>query len=407
MITDIPTGGEAFDDDWRVRAEDVIPGGSSTGSKRPSALYGSASHDNRLPTHFDSAAGCNVFATNGQRFIDCSMALGAVAIGYGDASVTAAVHHAATNGNVSGLPHRLEVEVAERLIDVIPCAEQVRFFRTGAEANAAAVRVARTLTGRTHIIACGYFGWLDWCSDAAGIPASVRDDITWVAFNDIASIRDAFTALGNHVAAVIIEPLVEQLATREWLYEARTLCTQHASVLIFDEVKTAFRIRTGGVQALHDIEPDLTTLGKAMANGYALAALVGRAEVMQAATRTWISSTAAAESTALAAANAVLDWHDRVDVCARIEHIGRTMQHAIQRALTTVPSLGISAEGPFAMWRLVADNQSDLDALVAAATRHGVLLKRGAYQFAALAHDAESIEAVERSVAAAAQEVVA
>ncbi|MEP6779612.1 MAG: aminotransferase class III-fold pyridoxal phosphate-dependent enzyme, partial [Gemmatimonadaceae bacterium] len=118
------------DDEWRARAEDVIPGGSSTGSKRAAALYGSASHDSRLPTHYERAKGCSLYTTEGSRLIDCSMALGAVAIGYADASVTRAVHDAATNGNVTGLPHRLEVEVAERLVEVIPCAEQVRFLRT-------------------------------------------------------------------------------------------------------------------------------------------------------------------------------------------------------------------------------------------------------------------------------------
>ena len=188
-MIDVPVGSDASDDDWRARAEDVIPGGSSTGSKRAAALYGSAAHDNRLPTHFDSATGCTLIATDGQRLIDCSMALGAVAIAYADPSVTAAVHHAASTGNVSGLPHRLEVEVAERLVDVIPCAEQVRFLRTGAEANAAAIRTARTLTGRMHIVACGYFGWLDWCSDAAGVPASTKHDITWVAFNDAKALE--------------------------------------------------------------------------------------------------------------------------------------------------------------------------------------------------------------------------
>jgi glutamate-1-semialdehyde 2,1-aminomutase len=400
------SGDSAPDNDWRARAEDVIPGGSSTGSKRPAALYGSASHDDRLPTHFERAHGCTLFATNGERLIDCSMALGAVAIGYGDPSITAAVQEAAANGNVAGLPHRLEVDVAERLIEVIPCAEQVRFLRTGAEANAAAIRTARTHTNRVHIIACGYFGWLDWCSQAEGVPSTVQSLTAWVPFNDVAALHAAFAENGERVAALILEPLVEKLATMEWLKAARTLCDEHGVVLIFDEVKTAFRMRTGGVQSLLGVEPDLATLGKAMANGYPLSALVGRAEVMSAVTKTWISSTAAAESTGLAAANAVLDWHDRVDVCARLEHVGHSMLEAVRRALASVPSLNIRAEGPSQMWQLVADNSTDLDALVAAATQHGVLLKRGAYQFAALAHDSAAIEAIEQGVAAAARDVV-
>lgn len=395
------------DGGWRERADDAIPGGSSTGSKRPAVLYGSAAHDDRLPTHYERAQGCAVFTTNGTRLIDCSMALGAVAIGYADPSITAAVEIAARDGNVSGLPHRLEVEVAERLIDAVPCGEQVRFLRTGAEATAAAVRTARTYTARTHIIACGYFGWLDWCSTASGVPEAVQHDVTWVPFNDVAALEAEVARVGQQLAGIIIEPLIEALATAAWLSAARTLCDRAGAVLIFDEVKTAFRIRTGGVQALLGVEPDLTTLGKALANGYPLSALVGRAEVMHATTRTWISSTAAAESTGLAAAAAVLDWHDRVDVCARLEHVGRTMQECVRRALATVPALRVRAEGPAHMWRLVADDPADLDALVAEATRSGVLLKRGAYQFACLAHDAESLELVEQGVAQAAQRVVA
>jgi glutamate-1-semialdehyde 2,1-aminomutase len=394
------------DDSWRARAEDAIPGSSSTGSKRPDALYGTAASDARLPTHFERANGCALYTTSGTRLIDTGMALGAVAIGYADPAVTSAVQAAAAHGNVSALPHRLEVEIAERLIDVIPCAEQVRFLRTGAEATAAAIRTARALTGRTHVIACGYFGWLDWCSDAAGVPTNTKDDITFIPFNDVVELNAACDRFGPELAAVIIEPLVEQLATSAWLSAARTRCTVLGAVLVFDEVKTAFRIRTGGVQALLDIEPDLTTLGKALANGYPLSALVGRAEVMQAVTRTWISSTAATESTGLAAAGAVLDWHERVDVCARLEHIGRTMKECVRRALATVPSLDVRAEGPAHMWRLVATTPGDLDALVAAATHYGVLLKRGAYQFACLAHDAESLEQVEDGVARAARSLV-
>ncbi len=239
------------------------------------------------------------------------------------------------------------------------------------------------------------------------MPSSTKSDITWVQFNDIDSLQSAFAVLGDSVAALMIEPLVEVLATAEWLQAARALCDAYGTVLIFDEVKTAFRVRTGGVQALYGIEPDLTTLGKALANGYPLSALVGRAAVMHAATQTWISSTAAAERTGLAAANAVLDLHDRLDVCARLSEIGRTMKRAVIAALETAPTVAIRTEGEAVMWRLVADNPADLDMLVAHATRHGVLLKRGAYQFAALAHDDEAIHGVQQAVTASLRDIVA
>ncbi len=381
-------------DTWRTRALDAIPGGSSTGSKRPEVLYGSRAFDDRLPTHFERAEGCTLWAPDGRRFLDCGMALGAVGIGYADQAVTRAVQEAAANGNVSALPHRLEVEVAERLIDVIPCAEQVRFLRTGAEATAAAVRIARAATGREHVVACGYFGWLDWCSDADGVPASTSAAISWVPFDDIAALTAACAALPHPPAAIIIEPLVHDIANREWLQAARELATAYGAVLVFDEIKTAFRVRTGGVQELHGVLPDLTTLGKAMANGFPLAAVVGRAEVMAAAARSWISSTAATESTGLAAARVVLDWHDRVDVPERMAIAGGALQQVIGAALAESPWVGVRAEGPPMMWRLVAESPESLDALVAVGAHHGLLLKRGAYQFGAVAHDHRAIEQV-------------
>lgn len=388
----VPDTPPKYRDLARSRAADVIPGGSSTGSKRPEALYGAHADSSSLPTHYVRAEGCTLIAEDGRRYIDCSMALGAVGIGYGDAAVTRAVQDAAAAGNVSALPHLIEVDVAERLAEVIPCAEQVRFLRTGAEATAAAVRIARVATGRTHVLACGYFGWLDWCSDAAGVPDAVMRDITRIAFDDVASLDAAVAQQSKRVAAIIVEPLVHDIASVEWLRALRDACDRIGAVLIFDEIKTAFRIRTGGVQELHRVIPDLTTVGKALANGYPLAAVVGRAGVMEAAQRTWISSTAAAETTGLAAARAVLDWHDRVDVPERILVAGLGMQAAIGDALAAAPHTGVRLEGPPQMLRLVVNHEEQLDVFVAAGVTHGVLFKRGAYQFPSLAHDERSID---------------
>lgn len=388
---------DAPDSEWRSRAAGVIPGGSSTGSKRPEALYGSRAHDAAVPSHYERASGCRVWSTDGRVFVDCGMALGAVGIGYADPAITTAVQEAAASGPVSSLPHRLEVEVAEALVNVIPCAERVRFLRTGAEATSAAVRLARTLTGRSRVVACGYFGWLDWNSDAAGVPTSVQALVSWVPFGDVAALESAVHT-GETPAAIVIEPLVHEVAPLSWLQTARRLADQIGALLIFDEVKTCFRVRTGGVQALTGVTPDLTAVGKALANGYPLAAVVGRADAMDAASRTWISSTAAAEATGLAAARAVLEWHDRLDVCDRMSNAGGVLQEIIGSALAEAPWVGVRAEGPPVMWRLTAEVPEQLDALVAAAARDGVLLKRGAYQFGAVAHDDEALEAVSRAM---------
>jgi glutamate-1-semialdehyde 2,1-aminomutase len=304
------------------------------------------------------------------------------------------------------LPHRLEVEVAERLIELVPCAEQVRFLRTGAEATAAAVRIARTATARAHVIGSGYFGWLDWCSEAAGVPEGVRRDFTSVPFDDVAAMQAAVAAHAGDLAAIIVEPLVHEIASVAWLTAIRAECDRVGAVMILDEIKTAFRIRTGGVQEFLHVRPDLTTLGKAMANGFPLAAVVGRAEIMGAAAGTWISSTAAAESTGLAAAKAVCDWHDRVDVPARLAAIGTGLRDMVAASLEESPWTGVTAHGPPAMWRLEAEIPERLDAFVAGAAREGVLFKRGAYQFAALAHDDKATDTVHSALAVVVRSLV-
>jgi glutamate-1-semialdehyde 2,1-aminomutase len=352
------------------------------------------------------ADGCHLVDVAGRRYLDLGMALGAVGIGYADPAVTQAVCAAAAQGPVGALPHVLEVEVAERLVAAVPCAEQVRFLRTGAEAAAAAVRLARVVTGRTRVVASGYFGWLDWCGEAAGVPEAVRDQVSWVPFNDTAALARAVDD-GPPPAAIMLEPLVHDVAGAAWLGEARRLADAAGAVLVFDEVKTAFRVRTGGVQALHGILPDLATVGKALANGYPLAAVVGRRAIMEAAARTWISSTAAAEATGLAAARAVLDWHDRVPVPARMAAVGARLRGRVAAALARHADLGVRAVGPDVMWRLEADHPEALDQVVAAAARAGVLLKRGAYQFAALAHEASAEDDLDAALPAALESAAA
>ena len=390
---------DASDAAWRARAEAVIPGGASAGSKRAEVLYGP--HATGGPTHFAGARGCRLLTASGDELIDCTMALGAVALGYADEAVTAAVVDAAARGHVAGLSPMQEVELAERLCDVIPCAEQVRFLKTGAEGVAAAVRIARAHTGRDAVIGCGYFGWLDWSSDARGVPAGARADFERVPFDDAAALEDAARRLGDRLAAVVLEPVIERLPSGSWLETARRLCERSGAVLIFDEVKTGFRLRPGGYQEYAGITPDLAVFGKALANGYPLAAVVGRAEVMRAARSTWISSTLASEGVALAAAGAVLDWHERAEVCEALWRIGDEMKEAVSRAVRASGVRGVTVEGIAPMWLVRFDDERRQSRFLALALEAGVLFKRGAYNFASLAHDDDAVAAVERAASEA------
>src|SRR5205085_9584341 len=157
---------------WSERANAVLPTGAATGRKRAAARYDYENSD--APTHIATARGCRVTTMNGDSFVDCTMALGAVALGYAEPRVTKAVIEAASEGSVAGLSSWREVELAERLCAVIPCAERVQFLKSGAEAVFAAVRLARTYTGRDRIVASGYLGWHDCSSISEGVPNAVR-----------------------------------------------------------------------------------------------------------------------------------------------------------------------------------------------------------------------------------------
>ncbi|MBX6331101.1 MAG: aminotransferase class III-fold pyridoxal phosphate-dependent enzyme [Gemmatimonadaceae bacterium] len=384
---------EQSDVEWRSRAASVIPGGASTGSKRPDALFGPGTDFG--PTHFVRASGCRVTTAAGAEIIDCTMALGAVALGYADEAVTHAVVEAASQGNVSGLSHVLEVEVAERLCEVVPCAEQVRFLKSGAEGVAAAVRIARTHTGRSLVLGAGYFGWLDWWSDAPGVPPGAHADFHAVPFDDVAALETAVRANGDALAAIVIEPVIERFPSEAWVAAARRLCDEHGAVLIFDEMKTGFRVRTGGYQEYAGITPDLAVFGKALANGYPLSAIVGKEDVMRAAASTWISSTLAGESTALAAAAAVLERHARREVCEALWETGAEMQRAVERAIEAAGVSGVRVRGIPPMWFIDFDDDRWRTRFLETALEHGVLFKRGAYNFASLAHDEDAIAAIE------------
>jgi glutamate-1-semialdehyde 2,1-aminomutase len=386
---------------WRERAEAVLPTGASTGSKRYTSLWGDDAEEG-LPTHFVSAAGCRVSAVGATTYIDCTMGLGSVALGYAEPRVTRAVVEAVADGTVAALSNWREVELAERLHTLIPCAERVQLLKTGAEATSAAVRIARTYTGRDRIIASGYFGWHDWAADQAeGVTAAVRSGTIRIPFDDVSALERATTEAGSGLAAIVLEPVVERAASDAWLRRARELCDASGAALIFDEIKTGFRVAPGGYQELCGITPDLATFGKALANGFPLAAVVGHAALMDAARRTWISSTLASESSALAAALAVLDWHEEADICGTLAETGREMRASLDRAIAASGVTGVSTEGIDPMFLLRWDDPARESHFVRAALRAGVILKRGAYNFAAVAHDEEALREIEAAASGA------
>ena len=195
-----------------------IPGFTSTGSKRPEALFGAGAPVG-LPVKLARASGAEVWDTEGRRYLDCIMALGAVALGYGHPEVNAAAHAAIDAGVVGPLPPEAEERLAERLAGLMPWMERTRFLKTGAEAVAAALRLARAATGRELVLRCGYHGWLDWCQPAGapGVPEGTFGLSEAIPFNDATPGRELIRRHGSRLAAVIVEPVVDGAPSAEWL----------------------------------------------------------------------------------------------------------------------------------------------------------------------------------------------
>jgi len=368
--------------DWRV------PGFTSTGSKRPDALFGT-------PERMTRAAGCRVWDEAGREYVDFVMALGAVALGYGHPDVNRAATEAIAAGVVGPLPPVAEEELAEALAEKIPWLERVRFLKTGAEAVAAAVRLARVATGRDDVLGCGYHGWLDWSQGATeGVPATVRNLFAELPFNDVATGREMIRARAGRLAAVVVEPVIVSEPAREWLEMLRVETERVGAILIFDEIKTAFRLAIGGAVERYHVQPapDLVVLGKALANGFPLAVVGGRADLMNGASRTWISSTLATEGVALAAARATLEVFARDDVCGHLHRIGTRLLHGLHEVQRAHSGLVTGVAGIAEMCFLHCATEDLSRALTSHAAERGLLFKRTAYNFVSLAHDEGTVD---------------
>ena len=372
--------------DWRV------PGFTSTGSKRPDALFGTGD-DPALPTRMVRAAGARVWDVEGREYLDYVMALGAVALGYGHPVVNRAASDAIAAGVVGPLPPVQEETLAEALARRLPWMERIRFLKTGAEAVAAAVRIARVATGREEVLGCGYHGWLDWCQGRVeGVPQATRAVFAELPFNDPERAREMIRFRRDRLAAVVVEPVVVSEPTREWLEILRAETQEAGAVLVFDEIKTAFRLAVGGATERYGVVPDLMVIGKALANGFPLAAVGGRADVMAGVNRTWISSTLATESVALAAALATLEVFEAEQVCAHLHRVGTDFLHGLHRLQHEHRHVLTGVGGVAEMCFLHFASEEVSRSVAAACARRGLLFKRSAYNFVSLAHGTAEID---------------
>ncbi len=367
-----------------------VAGLTSTGSKRPEALFGAAEPVLRMTR----SRGCRVWDAAGREYLDFVMALGAVALGYGHPGVTRAAIEAIEAGGVGSLPPVQEEALAAELCRRIPWMERVRFLKTGAEAVAAAVRLARAATGRDHVLGCGYHGWLDWCprGETPGIPRSIRALYGEIGFNDPAGTRERIRSAGDRLAAVVFEPVIQVPPDPEWLAVLREETSRAGAVLVCDEIKTVGRLALGGGCERYGIRPDLVVLGKAMANGYPLAAVGGRAELMEEVRRTWISSTLATESVALAAASATLRALVEERVPEHLGALGGRLLGGLRELAARHPGAVAGVAGIPEMCHLEYRDEPLSGRVAAACAERGLLFKRSPYNFVSLAHDAAAVD---------------
>lgn len=309
----------------KAKAERLIPSCSQTFSKSPSQFVQGAA-----PVFLVRGQGSHVWDVDGNEYIDYAMALGPIILGHNEPAVTEAVIRQLRDGVTFSLPHPLEVELAQLLTDIIPCAQMVRFGKNGSDATSGAVRLARAATGRELIASCGYHGWQDWYIGTTtrnrGVPKAVQTLTISFEYNHLESLQRIFAEHPRQVAAVIMEPVGVEPPREGFLQAVQGLARREGAVLIFDEVLTGFRVALGGAQEYFGVTPDLACFGKAMANGFPLSAVVGRRDIMRLFDEVFFSFTFGGETASLAAAAATIAELKYRDVIAHLWRQGARLE---------------------------------------------------------------------------------
>lgn len=309
-------------------AESVIPLGSQTFSKSRTQYPVGVS-----PFFASKGSGSYIWDVDGNKYIDLVASLAAVTLGYGDPEINRAIKKQLKKGVSLSLSSKLETVVAEKIIDLVPSAEMVRFAKNGSDATSAAVRIARYFTGRDHIISIGYHGWHDWyigsTTRSMGVPSTVRALTLSARYNDLSHVENLFEEVKGDIAAVILEPMNSVDPAPGYLESLRNFCSSNNILLIFDEVITGFRFARGGAQELLGVTPDLSCFGKGIANGFPISVIAGRREIMEGFKEVFFSGTFGGELLSLTAANVVLDKVRDNRVIPELYRVGQAIQQGL------------------------------------------------------------------------------
>ena len=288
------------------------------------------------PSYMDHGDGCYIYDVDGNKFIDFICALGPITIGYNDPTVNKAVINQVHKFASGSLQSELEVQLAEKLCEIIPCAEMVRFVKNGSDATTAAIRLARAYTGRDMVLMSGYHGMHDWSIGASsnnkGVPKAVCNLTKNFTYNDIDDLENKLKE--NKVAAVILEPIQSNGPKNGYLDAVKEMAHKYGAILIFDEVVSGFHYALGGAQELFNVSPDLVTFGKGMGNGYPISAVAGRKELLEQIEQgVFISTTFGGDSIAMAASLATLDILSQPGYYDHIIRIGTMLHDGIQNRI--------------------------------------------------------------------------
>lgn len=342
------------------KAKKIIPGGTQLLSKRPELHL-----PDLWPSYYSKAKGCEIWDLDNKKYIDmCYMGIAACVLGYADPDVNKAVKEAVDKANVTTLNAPEEVELAELMCQLHPWAEQVRFSRSGGEAMAIAVRIARAYSGKDKILFCGYHGWHDWylsanlASDKSldghllpgleplGVPRALQGTAIPFYYNQTEEFLKLIEKYGKEVGAVVMEPARNYNPNSDFLKTIRNVTKKLGIVLIFDEVSSGFRLYPGGAHMIYKIYPDIAVFSKAMGNGYPTAAIIGKKSVMSSAEKTFISSTTWTDRIGSVAALATIKKYKKLKVASHLNKMGKKIQEGWKK-LAKKHNLDIEIAGIF------------------------------------------------------------
>lgn len=321
-------------------AKTLVPGGV-LGARKPSDFI-----EGEYPIFFDQGKGCRLKDVDGNEYIDFLCGYGPIILGYREEEVDdAVIRQIKEKGFCFTLTQKYQNDLAKRIKQFVPCSEMSIFLKTGSDATTASIRIARAYTNRIKVMRCGYHGWHDWCVEMkGGIPEKLYEDVYEFHYNDLDHLADLMKRHGDQTAAIIMTPFGHPLHQKMeepkpgFLQGVRELADKYGAVLIFDEIRTCFRLRMGGAQELYGVTPDLTILGKGMANGYAISVVTGRKDVMMAATqKVFISSTFFPNSDGFVAALKTIEILERDKVLEKIWEKGSRFLKKVQESIDRYP----------------------------------------------------------------------